>query len=234
MSDAPCGETGNKLVSKYLSQKSSNHIINISPSIHKSSSELTLPEYITARKTVCTHTHLVGCKECDSFINIAQLILKNGFVVLSEAFRNSFPSIKYSAEAARRKLLQMPLVSIVVGNAATGKSLSYLLESCVGTNYQAIQQLLNSYIKNKQQSKTTKAALREILSIAQSDRERELIRYTAFISGNFTQTAARTQLGLESMNRRAVKVESCIKEEKHIRESIEQMAQVEISNLTLG
>ena len=164
-----------------------------------SSTELTLSEYIAARKTVCTCTHLTGCKACDSFINVAKLILKNGFVVRSEAFRNAFSSIKYSAEAARRKLLQMPLVSIVVGNSATGKSLSYLLEGCVGTNYQAVQHLLNSYIKDKLKSNITKVALREMLSITQSDRERELIRYTAFISGNFTQTATRRQ----GMNRRA-------------------------------
>ena len=36
------------------------------------------------------------------------------------------------------------------------------------------------------------------------------------------------------MNKHAVKVESCIKEAKHVRKSTEQMAQEEIHNLTLG
>ncbi len=51
--------------------------------------------------------------------------------------------------------------------------------------------------------------------MARSDRERELLRYTA---GNYT---ARRTLGLESMNRRVLKVENSI---EAIRESIEQMA----------
>ena len=149
-------------------------------------------------------------------------------------FRTAFPKIKYTAEVARRRLLQMPLVSIVVGNHSTGTSLSYLLECQVGVNYEIIQQLLASHLHDKKQPNITKAALREILSMARSSRERELIRYTAFVSGNFTQISARKFLGLEDMNRRASEVERCLKEARDIRECIEQMAQEEISSLSLG
>lgn len=124
-----------ELVDKYLIQKSSNHLIQVSPSIYKSSLTLSLTEYIIARKIVCSRNHNISCTECDSLLTVAQSIVDAGYAVLSEAFRTAFPKIKYTAEVARRRLLQMPLVSIVVGNPSTGTSLSYLLECQVGVNY---------------------------------------------------------------------------------------------------
>ena len=216
---------------RYLLQTSSSHLIQVSNSIYKSSLTLSLTEYIIARKIVCSRNHKSSCTECDSLLTVAQSIFDNGYTILSEAFRRVFPKIKYTAEIARRRLLQMPLVSIVVGNPSTGTSLSYLLECQVGVNYEAIQRLLASHLHNNKEPNITKAALREILSMAQSNRERELIRYTAFVSGNFTQKSARKFLGLEDMNRR---VERCLKEARDIRECIDQMVQEEISSLSLG
>ena len=101
----------------------------------------------------------------------------------------------------------MPLVSVVVGSPSTGRSLSYLFECQMGVDYKAIQHLLASRLKEVKTASITKADFKEILSIAQSDRERTLIRYTAFVSGKFTQTSARRLLGLEDMNRRVSEVE---------------------------
>lgn len=220
-----------ELVNKYVLQKSSTHLIQISPSICKSSVTLTLKEYMLARKFVCERNHPSSCTECNSLLTVAQQVVDNGHAVMSASFQNAFPKVKYSAEVARRRLLQMPLVSIVVGNPSTGTSLTFLLESQISVDYEAIQQLLTSHLKAKQQSSITKAALKEILSMAQSSREKELIRYTAFVSGNFTQTSARKVLGLEDMNQRVREVEKCIQEARDIRESIEEMAQEEVRSL---
>ena len=221
MNSAPCGaipaRSNAEIVNKYLSQKLSSHPIQVSSHIYKSSVNLSLQEYILARRSVCAKSHRPPCTECDSLLNTAQSIIDNGYLILSEAFRNVFPGIKYSAEVARRRFLQMPLVSIVVGDPSTGRSLSYLLECQMGVNYQAIQQLLSSHLKEKKESSITRAALREILSMAQSDRERELIRYTAFVSGNFTQNSARRLLGLEGMNRRVSEVEKCMREARALK-----------------
>lgn len=69
--------------------------------------------------------------------------------------------------------------------------------------------------------------------MAQSDRGRELIRYTAFVSGNFSQSSARKQLGLDDMKRHAAKVESSIQVVKDILESIDELARMEIENLDI-
>ena len=72
-----------------------------------------------------------------------------------------------------------------------------------------------------------KQVLREILSLAESDRERELIRYTAFVSGQFSQTSARF---------RQYEAPYCWdwKEAKEIREAIDEIAMVEIRSLAIN
>ena len=163
---------------------------------------------------------------CDALVSVAENIMECGFCVQSEVFKRVFASFKYNAEIARRKLLQMPLVCIIGGDRNSGKSLSYLLESQQGLNYQAIQNLPTSKLLTSTSSTSlTKEGLRDILSLAQSSREKELVRYTAFVAGRFSQTSARRTLGLEGMSHRAEEVERCIKEAKEIRESIQQIAE---------
>ena len=63
---------------------------------------------------------------------------------------------------------------------------------------------------------------------------REVIRYTAFVSGQFSQTSARKRPGLDDMKRRTAEIERCTKEAKEIREAIDEMAMVEICSLAIN
>lgn len=92
---------------------------------------------------------------------------------------------------------------------------------------------LTAHAKETNQSRITKCSLKAVLSMAQSDRGRELIPYTAFVSGNFSQSSARKQLGLDDMKRHAAKVESSIQVVKDILESIDELARMEIENLDI-
>lgn len=74
--------------------------------------------------------------------------------------------------------------------------------------------------------------MKDILLLAQSRRERELICFTAHISGNLTQTSAKKHLGLHNMNQRILDVERCISEAKLVHETIEEMVKGEIDSLT--
>ena len=183
MTDAPCvtnsaGST-TELVQRYLSTKSYSRVVAVSKNIYVSSiNNISLKDYILACRTVCTQKHPPTCIECNCLLMVAQNIVDNGYVTMSEAFRRSFPAIKYTVEVARRKFLQMPLVNIIVGDPLSGISCSYLLEHQPGTDYNAIHQILSVHKESSKQPGITKASLREILSLAQSDHERELIRYT--------------------------------------------------------
>lgn len=90
---------------------------------------LTLSDYILTKKELCLkRCHCTPCLECNNLLSVAEAIIESGFVIMSEAFRKAFPDIKYSAEAAHRKFFQMPLVCIVIGDGASGRTVSYVLE----------------------------------------------------------------------------------------------------------
>lgn len=240
MTTAPCvasSSTGSigDLLQRYLSSKCYPRVVPLSSNIMVSSiKNINLKDCIIACRAVCTDKHEPDCMECDSLVEIAQSIINNGYIIMSEAFRKSFPGIKYSAEIARRKLFQLPLVSITVGDPSSGESCCYLLENRPGTDYNAIHQILSAQKKTSKEPGITKEALRDIMLLAQSDREKELIRYTAFVSGRFSQKSARKKLGLDDMNCRTAEVERCIKESKEIVEVIDKMAMDEIRSLAVN
>ena len=64
-----------------------------------------------------------------------------------------------------------------------------------------------------------------MLTLAQSDRERELVKYTAFKTSGLTASAAGHRYGFDNMSERTARVEACIEECLHIRESINSLSE---------
>ena len=71
----------------------------------------------------------------------------------------------------------------------------------------------------------SKSELQNLLTLAQSDSDRELVRYTVFKTSGLTASAARRQYGFDNMSERAARVEACIEECLHIRESINSLSE---------
>ena len=65
-----------------------------------------------------------------------------------------------------------------------------------------------------------KSEVKALLGLAQSDHERELIRYSVFKSSGLTPTTARKQFGFERTQERSEHVQECIQEAQNIREAI--------------
>jgi len=63
---------------------------------------------------------------------------------LSDAFRIVSPTVGYTAERARRKLLQMPLAAVRIGQASAGNSLTLLLEFCPHVSYTKVRLIMNA------------------------------------------------------------------------------------------
>ncbi len=72
-----------------------------------------------------------------------------------------------------------------------------------------------------------KPMVKKLLGLAQSDRERECIRYTLFKVTGLISSYAQKQYRFENMAERAKKVESCLCEVQKIREAIDNLAAVE-------
>lgn len=72
-----------------------------------------------------------------------------------------------------------------------------------------------------------KSEVKALLGLAQSDREKEVIRYSVFKASGLTPTAARKQFGFERMHERSERVQECIQEAQNIREAIDKLAAVQ-------
>ena len=135
-------------------------------------------------------------------------------------FRSCFPGVTYTSATAKRKLLQMPLVAITLGRPLSGKSEVFLLEAVEGLDYPKLIKFLESKMCKGAMTGLTKQQVKDLLSFAQSDRERETLRYTVCQTSGLTSSAARRLYGWERMSERSAFVEKCLKDAQEIRESI--------------
>lgn len=120
----------------------------------------------------------------------------------------------------------MPLAAMCFGDPSSGKSEVYVTELITGVDYVKLRHFITMYISN---SKTptlsiTEDHLRQVLSLAQNDRERELIKYTAFRASGLTQTSATRCLGIHNMSERSNKIEQIILETKRICEVVDELS----------
>ena len=77
-------------------------------------------------------------------LKVARTVLEHGYCTLSKPFGMITTDVVYTAEHARRLLLQMPLVAIRVGNPNNpkeGYSFSILMEKVFGTDYSKMEPL---------------------------------------------------------------------------------------------
>ena len=190
--------------------------------------DISLANYVYALPQFCTLNHKSSCS-CSALVSVAQNVLQNGFVLLSEAFRLAFPTVTYHSHNAKHRLLQLPLVALRIGSPESGKSEIFLFEHFPGINYRQFLHLFNAFHTEKYSQNLTfsKQQLKDILSIAQNDRERECIRYTAFAVPGLSATGARKQFGLDRITERAQQVENAIEEAKAIPSAIESISKIQ-------
>ena len=210
----------------YVSYKSESHAyIKLKDSIYVSSNvHLTLEEFILVCEEYCRlhHNHQL-CTDCPGLINAAKLVNDHGFYSLSAAFKSSFPNVSYSSFTAKRKLLLMPLAAITLGEPPSGKAEVYLMEAVNGLDYQKLVNFLGSKLCNGVMTGLSKEEMKELLSFARSDREREVLRYSVYRASGLTSSAARRLYGWERMSERLVVVEESLREAKALRDSIEDL-----------
>ena len=190
-------------------------------------SDLSLSEYIEARAMHCQQSHSFQCRQCQRFLEVARTVREHGYCTLSKAFSTVTTNVVYTAEHARRLLLQMPLVTICVGNPKQGYSFSILMEKFSGTDYSKIGAIINGLANNTSTQKGVsleKSIVKMLLSISQSDRERECLRYAVYKASGMTATMVRRTYGFENMRTRSLSVESALLEIKQIREAIDDLA----------
>ena len=233
--DAPLGRPIAELVIVYMEQRQ-RQLCNLSEqrvcnNVHVSLvSGLSLSKYVEARSAYCSFAHGNPCSKCECLLQVATIILEQNDCSLAQAFRVAAPGRKYTAEFARCLLLQMPLICIWIGKPSQGNSFSILAEKFSGTDYRKLGAIINGMAINTYVPKGVsfeKSVVKVLLSIAQSDCERECLRYAIYKASGLTPSQARCRYGFEGMHVRALAVEAAVTEIQQIREAIEDLACIE-------
>ena len=136
---------------------------------------LSLEEYFEVCSLVCSTTHKQPCKDCCGFLHVANEVLQKGFLKLKSAFEMAYPDATYKSWHARRRMLQMPLASLGIGNRSRGSYSIFLVEKQDHVKYSIMQTFLNQWIKCETVEPAlplTKETMNSLLKIAESDVEK--------------------------------------------------------------
>jgi hypothetical protein len=125
-------------------------------------------------------------------------------------------------------MLQLPVAIIRIREPHSGTS-ELVMEFINSVDYDKISYFLNIFAHQQVTTSPslTRSDLNDLLCIAQSNREREIIRCTAFKASGFSSTAAKRKLGIENMSKRLSNIEKCVSEIKKVYECVEDIVRAE-------
>ena len=221
-------------ISNYVGQSLSDYKM-ISEGIWISKvTTLTLKDYCNARKIYCLSKHNPNCTRCDCLLRAAQIILDNTICSLSFVFKSVYPETTYNLEAAKSRILQLPVVAIRIGSPSSGTSEIKVMEHMSGIDYVKLRTILSVNPKaGSTQPVMTKEEVRHILSFAQNRRERETVLYTFCKTAGVSATSARKIYGIENLDQRMKKVEA-LQDARSLRECIDSVVECQDDALTMS
>ena len=117
----------------------------------------------------------------------------------------------------------MPLVAI---RLQCCKEL-YLMEKVDGLDYEKLVKFMNAQMQHRPEEGMFKDELRKLMLIAESERERQCIRYAVYKSSCATSSEARRKYGFDRMDEKAAQVEACIKQAEEIHLAVDELARTQ-------
>ena len=161
---------------------------------------MSLNEYVTTRTIICQTNHKNPCTTCAPLLNIAKQIISSGHMQLSDAFKSAYPAQTYKTDIALARMLQMPVVCVKPRQCSTW----FLCERVEGVDYVKFLSLTDALLNveggvaNASPS-ISKSELNAVMTLAQSDQERQLIQYLVFKASGMTYTGARKRFGFQNI-----------------------------------
>ena len=188
--------------------------------------ELCLVEYCFIAYEYCIqyHDQQKCMHKCHAMIKAGKILLTRGLAPLSEAFKVCFPDVTYTSAKAKRRLLQLPLAAITISTSINGNAEVYLLEALNSLDYTKLIEFIESKMGTKSHSPFSKEDMKHLLTLAQSHREREVLRHIICKTSQLSATAACKLYGWQKMTNRSAAVEEYLKDANDIREAIENIA----------
>ena len=127
----------------------------------------------------------------------------------------------------------MHVVAIRIQEPSSGRAEIHITELISGVDYLKLGHFLNA-CANKKSTPTpsiSKAELKKLLHLAQSHKERELVRYTAFRASGLTKTGARKHFGFENLPECVARLEEGLQEVARIPDCIDSVSKVQEDTL---
>ena len=143
-------------------------------------SGMSLCEYVTARTVFCEDNHKSPCTICTPLLNVARIVISNGQVQLSTAFKLAYPTQKYKTDIALLLLLQMPLLAIKLHEQKIWLLFAYMEDLDPMKFLSLTTALFSASQTTPSLPSISKSEIKSIMTLAQCDHERELIRYSVF------------------------------------------------------
>ena len=212
--------------SKYQCQK--NKYLTLSNNVFITNvNDLSLSEYCQACIKYCEVYHHISCTKCKAMVQAANIIIENGICSLASLHRAVFPDLVYKSCNAKEKLLRMPLVAVQCTSSNAGNAVLLIMEYTSGVDYTKVALLLQRAIHQGTQSFTiSKQELRMLLSVAQTQRERQLISYGIVKSLGLSSKSAKHHFGITRVPNRIARVQQTITDMQALREVINQISHV--------
>ena len=205
----------------------------VTDGVYVSKMDISLEQFCEASEVKCLHGRSSQhCSECASLVAAAEILQRERVCPLSHVFRAVFPELTYTSDRAKQKLLKIPLACIRVGNPASGMSELLLMERIGGADYVKIHGLWNANTEcaaHTVSNGLSKAQVKQLLNLAQSDRERKTIRYAVYKSSNLTPTGARKVYDFDRMGEQAVCVEACMQQALEIKKAFEEQLSIQLT-----
>ena len=196
---------------------------------------LSLKDYCNARKFYCLLKHNPNCTKCDRLLQAAQIILDNIICSLSFVFKSVYPESTYNSEAAKSRILQLPVVAVRIGSPSSGISEISVMEHMSGVDYVKLRTILSVNPKAMSTKPAmTKEDVQHILSFAQNRQERETLVYTFCKAARLSATSARKIYGIDNLSQRTKKVEAALQDARSLRECIDSMIECQDDAVTMS
>ena len=138
----------------------------------------TLDDFVIVRQLFCSRRHSVNCQECSCLVTFAKLVSDGGIIRFGETYRAVYPHLLYKSDVSVRKMMQLPIGIFKMSRMAPGNEKLYVTAKVEGVDYPSFITLTKK-VSQKQESHSSlsKTALKELCSLASSEKVRLLIKY---------------------------------------------------------
>ena len=155
------------------------------------------------------------CSRREKLSKVASEVIACGFMKLKSAF-----VLRYKASEARRKLLRMPLACIGVGDQSKGTYCLYIVEKQNTVNYPVFQPLLRKAMDKRSIliPNLSKEELNELLCLAESESDKEMLKYVAVKASGLSTTKAKKVYGISDIQKCKENLDAAVNESRAIGE----------------